>query len=107
MNKIYELQAEWADSKNAFAAIEMADRQNKRITVTNWLSAADARLDQEVSASIRCDNPSTGLWVLQDDKMKPWLDPNNQMSPMLWMNGMPGAGMSRCPPPCTHRAQDY
>jgi hypothetical protein len=69
------------------------DAQKKsRLEVVNWLAAVDSVLDQEISAAIRDEYPSTGKWILQDIKIKSWMDPNNSMVPIMWMNGIPGAG---------------
>jgi hypothetical protein len=83
--------------RNQFAVIEETAQKKKRLDVVNWLAAVDSVLDQEASAAIRHDYPSTGKWVLQDVKIKSWMDPNNAMVPIMWMNGIPGAG-GQCRP---------
>jgi hypothetical protein len=65
------------------------------VAVVNWLSAADAILDQEASAAMRSEYPAAGRWVFEDPKMKAWADPVNSVVPILWMNGIPGAGKIR------------
>jgi hypothetical protein len=91
--QIQEARTERANVRASFTAIEEAEKKNKRLVVLNWLSAAKTILDQEVSAEIRRDYPSTGRWVLENPTLKSWLDPSNALLPMVWMNGIPGAGM--------------
>lgn len=38
--------------------------------------------------------PDSNKWVLDKDAVKKWMNPSSLMiPPLLWMNGMPGAGM--------------
>ena len=78
----------------SFAAIEEAERKRQLILVMNWLSAADSILDQEAAASVRRDYPPTGRWILEDPKIKAWCEPSNSVVPIVWINGIPGAGKS-------------
>jgi hypothetical protein len=86
-------QAERASTRNSFAILEDGERKNKLLGVINWLSAADSILDQEASKVMRNEYRGAGRWVFEDQKMKAWIDPRNLMVPILWMNGIPGAGM--------------
>jgi hypothetical protein len=79
-------------SQAAFAALEEEQNRAKALAVVNWLSAADASLDQEAFAATRHDLPNTGRWILNEPKVKEWLDPNDLTVPLFWLNGIPGAG---------------
>lgn len=92
--QIQEAQADRAFIRNQFNMAEDANRQKRYLDVMNWLSAADSVIDQEAAARVRSEVPSTGQWILQDAKVKAWVDPNSSLIPILWMNGIPGAGMS-------------
>lgn len=72
--------------------IEEARNQQRRLDVVTWLCAVDPILDHEAAVNTRVMYPSSGKWLLQDNKIKSWLDHKNASSPLLWMNGIPGAG---------------
>jgi hypothetical protein len=73
--------------------IEDAHREKRYLDVMNWLSAVDSVIDQEAAARVQNEYPTTGWWILQDKKIKAWTDSKLSLIPMLWMNGIPGAGM--------------
>ena len=90
--QIQEARTERAKVRASFTALEEAERKNKRLVVLNWLSSAKTILDQEAFVEMRRDYPSTGHWMLENPVMKSWLDPGNTLVPVVWMNGIPGAG---------------
>ena len=63
-----------------------------------WLSAAPASLDYENFIRKLKDYPESGLWLVNDDRIQSWLNPDTCGSPLLWVNGIPGAGESSLPP---------
>lgn len=85
-------QAERANVRNSLTVLEEAERKNRHLAVVNWLSATDAILDQEASTAMRSEDPTAGRWVFEEPKMKAWVDPAKSAVPLLWMNGIPGAG---------------
>ena len=76
----------------SLTAIELEQNRIKTLAVVNWLSAADAHDDQDAFAAIRHDIPDTGRWILEESKIKDWLDPSQSSVPIIWLNGKPGAG---------------
>ncbi len=90
--QIQETQVERAHMRRQFAMIEQSQRQKKHLDVVTWLSAVNPILDHEAAISVRQSHPSSGRWLLQDSKMKAWLDHSRSSVPLLWMNGIPGAG---------------
>lgn len=49
----------------------------------------DTELDRLRSAS--CSN--TGRWLRKEESFCKWLDPTDRSTRLLWLNGIPGAGM--------------
>ena len=47
-------------------------------------------------SSTLCDG--TGKWLLRNDEFLKWLDPSNTTNGILWLSGIPGAGMLYHPP---------
>ncbi|KAI1682859.1 hypothetical protein KJE20_07591 [Pyrenophora tritici-repentis] len=64
----------------------------RRIMCHQWLVAANCGADQETYARVRQEYPGTGQWFLQKNRFRSWFDPNFCSTPLLWMNGIPGAG---------------
>lgn len=92
LEQIQESRDARLQSQASFAALEREQNLAKTRTVINWLSAADASLDQEAFASARQDIPDSGRWILGEPKIKDWLDPKDSSVPIFWLNGIPGAG---------------
>jgi hypothetical protein len=61
--------------------------------VYQWLTAADSDSDQESFSQIRREYSGTGQWLLDSDQFQSWFEPNCCTSPLLWLSGMPGAGL--------------
>jgi hypothetical protein len=76
----------------SFDAVLREQNLAKKIAVINWLSAADAALDQESCTSARYDIHESGRWILREPKIKEWLDPADSSVPIFWLSGIPGAG---------------
>jgi hypothetical protein len=90
--QIQDTQAERVKIQDSFARIQEAERKNQFIILMNWLSYANPFQDQEGSAAMRKDYPTTGQWVLDEAQVKGWLDASNIVAPVLWVHGIPGAG---------------
>lgn len=79
-------------SQASFAALEREQGRLQTLAVMNWLSAAESSLDQEDFAGTRLLIPATGQWILEEAKVKAWLDPKDSSVPVFWLSGIPGAG---------------
>ncbi len=88
-----ESQRARAAAEAEFRTLREYEMKRRQAEVRAWLSAADAEVDQENAAFVRAEYPSTGLWLLKHNQIEAWCDPNTSAMPLLWMNGIPGAGM--------------
>lgn len=66
-----------------------------RDTVEHWLSAFDIKAEHRIHQEKRrvCQDP--GRWLLSSPGFKTWSSPDEWLNPLLWLSGIPGAGM--CP----------
>ena len=71
---------------------EEASRQ-RQARVRSWLSAEDMKLEHEHYTEVRQGFPGTGRWILEKRLVKRWLDLDDNHSSLLWLTGIPGAGM--------------
>jgi hypothetical protein len=92
LEQIQESRDARAQFQASFAALETEQNHKKILAVVNWLSAADSYVDHEAFVVTRLEIPDTGQWILDESKIKNWLDPNQSSIPVLWLNGKPGAG---------------
>jgi hypothetical protein len=83
-----------ADIETEFELRRRSEQTSQRLDVVNWLSSTDASLDQEVFIEKQREYPGTGMWILNNSEFKAWHDPENPLTPMLWLHGIPGAGIA-------------
>lgn len=74
------------------------DRENRRRRmreIQEKLQSPNYQLDQEMSAERR-NGTASGLWIFDDSTFQAWLHGGSSSSKILYINGMPGAGMTMC-----------
>lgn len=89
------------DRDKLFAALASTQKNESREAfdrVRNWISAANQDREfekhQRVLKSVENKTQKRGgQWILGHEKMKNWLG-QSLRSPILWVNGIPGAGKS-------------
>jgi hypothetical protein len=96
LEQIQESRDARLQSQASFAALEREANLAKTLAVVNWLAPADAALDQEDFAGKRQVVSGSGRWILEEPKIKDWLDPKDSSVPIFWLNGIPGAGKMEC-----------
>ena len=74
--------------------IATAERRRRRITVFDKINPAKYEEDQE-SASKKRRGSESGYWILRQKQFQDWSDIHMRVDPILWMNGIPGAGKSK------------
>jgi hypothetical protein len=69
------------------------EEDKKYLTVLEWFSGADSTvLDHDTFRGIRSQYAGSGDWILKDEKVQNWMEPDTPESSVLWINGIPGAG---------------
>lgn len=76
--------------------VEAKEREqlHRRTFVTNWLSAASSQAIQVSGEKARSICPRSGHWLLSDKRFVDWFHPKYCTTPLLWLSGIPGAGLS-------------
>ncbi|KLU87314.1 hypothetical protein MAPG_06315 [Magnaporthiopsis poae ATCC 64411] len=82
-----------AAEENLRRTNEDAQRRRRR-DVFRWLRSPDMDAFHERHARARGWSTQSCAWLLQDPAFKDWFDPNFCQTPLLWLNGKPGAGKS-------------
>jgi hypothetical protein len=77
--------------------LEETESEKKYIAVMEWISGANTKLDHESFRDIRHEYPGSGDWILKHEKIQNWKEADTPVSSILWLNGIPGAGMRRLP----------
>ena len=74
--------------------IAAAERGRRRITVFDKIKSAKYEEDQE-SASKKRGGSNSGYWILRRRQFQDWSNIHMRADPILWINGIPGAGKSK------------
>ncbi|KAI1410433.1 hypothetical protein F5Y13DRAFT_167760 [Hypoxylon sp. FL1857] len=87
-----EIQKIRESAKREFEAHLRAETDRRRLRVIQWLSPFNVGSLQEQYRETRsiCDNP--GRWMIDSSRFQKWFNPNRCPWPLLWINGIPGAG---------------
>ena len=73
---------------------EAAEMHKKYLAVLEWFSAAQSTvLDHHNFCDIRNKYAGSGDWILKTEKVQDWIEHDTPISSILWLNGIPGAGM--------------
>ena len=79
-------------AERRYNTIQEQEMFHRQTFLHSWLSPANTVDDQERCAEIRSGRFATGRWLLKSDKFRSWFDMGSAPSPILWINGIPGAG---------------
>ncbi|KAF5004029.1 hypothetical protein FDECE_9442 [Fusarium decemcellulare] len=81
-------------SQAYFRETREAEIRRRRIAVLQWLASPNVEAIHERHVKARSSNPEACRWMLQDSRFQQWYDPLYCSTPLLWINGKPGAGKS-------------
>jgi len=79
-------------AQNNFDQIAKAERNRRFLAITEKIHAATSLTDHEYLLEILKEYPRTGRWILDCATLKDWMNPSSTKVPLLWLNGIPGAG---------------
>lgn len=69
------------------------EERKKRKAVKEWLAVGSLpRQNHKSFKSVWKGNANTGRWIVDHGHFKEWLNPKSCAEPILWLNGIPGAG---------------
>ncbi|KAJ3536177.1 hypothetical protein NM208_g5825 [Fusarium decemcellulare] len=86
-------------SQTHFRDSREAEARRRRTAVFQWLASPDVEAVHERHVKARSSNPESCRWMLHDARFQQWFDPLYCSTPLLWVNGKPGAGESLSEPP--------
>lgn len=82
-------------SEANFRELKLAEERQCRSAVFQWLSSPNVQDAHERCLEARSWNPKSGHWILAENSFQEWFDPLYCSTPLLWINGKPGAGNFR------------
>ncbi|KAF2736998.1 C2H2 domain-containing protein [Polyplosphaeria fusca] len=69
------------------------ERSKKIKAIKEWLATgSQAAVDHERFLAVRQKYPNTGRWILKHETIDNWMHADVPATPLVWMNGIPGAG---------------
>ncbi|KAJ2988150.1 hypothetical protein NUW58_g4128 [Xylaria curta] len=90
--ELEEVQNIRASSLQTFRANKAAQDASRRVVVMQWLSSYSCETDQARYRKTRSICHSPGEWLLKDSRFQNWSVAEFCSDPLLWLNGIPGAG---------------
>lgn len=93
LTEVNDIQITREASHEDFQIMRRKELDDRRASVQQWLGFASIETRHEDASTDR--HPGTGKWLLQHPKFQAWFDITYCMTPVLWLNGKPGAGKSR------------
>ena len=80
-------------TQNGFERIAKGEQSQRLIAVIEKIHPPNTISDHEQAVEVRQEHPGTGRWILEVGRVKKWMDSSTTDVPLLWVNGIPGAGM--------------
>ena len=80
-------------AQNSFEQTAKDEKSRRLTAVIERIHPPNSLNDHEQAVEIRQEHPDTGRWILEVRQLKQWMDPLATDVPVLWVNGIPGAGM--------------
>ncbi|KAK8084664.1 hypothetical protein PG997_005935 [Apiospora hydei] len=81
-------------TKDGLAQAAQANLDRQHHEVLQWLAPTLPWKRQELHRRAREKDSAAGKWLLDDNRFQMWSDKDYCATPLLWLNGKPGAGKS-------------
>jgi hypothetical protein len=89
-------QEDMRDLKDKLGELVEVERNKKALLVKEWLATgSQAQIDHENFLAVRQHYPNTGRWILKNESILNWITADIPITPLVWLNGIPGAGTLR------------
>lgn len=80
-------------AQTSFEEIARAERPRRLLSVTEKIHPPSTLTDHEGAVEKRLEYLESGKWILGDPFLRGWMDLTRSNIPVLWVNGIPGAGI--------------
>jgi len=94
LTQFEEIQNLRNDAIRAFERDRKAHEERRQVVVKQWLSPCDYETQQNRHRSTRSICIDSGRWLLESSQFQKWFSPDYCSTPLLWLSGIPGAGMA-------------
>lgn len=72
---------------------EKQSHNERYVKIQEWIAGSVPYSYQETFYNVHLEYPETGLWILDNHLVTAWMKDDLPRNPILWVHGMPGAGM--------------
>jgi hypothetical protein len=86
-----EAQRARAIAERRFEEDEKTEKSRRSTVVIEKIRPPNCQIDQD-SARETTSGSQTGQWILRHKKLQDWMNYQSTEDPLLWLNGIPGAG---------------
>ena len=80
-------------AQSGFEDAAKAERLRRLLTLIEKINAPSTNTDHEAFTELRQEYPASGRWILQHSFFRDWKDFACPNADLLWINGIPGAGI--------------
>ena len=80
-------------AQSSFEDAAKAERLRRLLAVTEKINPPSTLRDHEAFTELRQEYPASGRWILQHRFFRNWKDFRFPHTDLLWINGIPGAGI--------------
>ena len=88
-----QYQSDLDEIRKQLACLIKDEEQTHLNNIREWLAVESQSLsDHDAYQNIRKEYSTTTSWILDHDTVKDWIASDNPPTPLVWMNGIPGAG---------------
>jgi hypothetical protein len=92
-NRFQKHQEDMVELNTKLDELVAEERRKKMNAVVQWLAVGEqSQEDHSGYQQIRSVYSSTAHWIIQHPSVEHWIEADVPSTPVLWMNGIPGAG---------------
>jgi hypothetical protein len=93
LTQFEEIQSIRNNAISAFERSHAESEAHRRHVVKQWLSSVDCHAQQIHYQKTRAICENAGRWLIEHPQFREWVGSDRCINPLLWLGGIPGAGM--------------
>lgn len=94
LTQFLESQSLRNEENSKFERAAKDNEDERRRVVQEWLSPANCEIQQNHHRTKRSFCADAGRWLLEHVQFQKWFSPDKCATPLLWLSGIPGAGIT-------------
>jgi len=88
-----DLQRSLDNTRSLLEQRELSRHKDEYVQVCGWIAPPPVTVYHDKAYQVHLDHRDTGSWILKEDRLQHWMNDDLPRRSVLWMHGIPGAGM--------------